>query len=192
MIALISASVGMSTPTLFAALAALGLPVLPALIVPFHAAHDVRRHKAALLCVGQHRAQADQDAFCHRGRTLACPQIILELADNGHGEMGEPEVAQKWNDVQTQVLAIGFDRSALQLVTLASLYPQLPGVGDGRAFARRDVDTLANVDLHERLARVGVLLAGKRLDVAGALDTVVNDPRFLRLAFARDPRSLAN
>ena len=68
---------------------------------------------------------------------------------------------------------------------IARFNPQLTSLANGRRLARRDVNSLADIDGDLGLTRVGVLLALERLDMPRAVDRIIDDPRFPLLTFAR-------
>src|SRR5215469_7607085 len=104
--------------------------------------------------------------------------------------MRKPVGAKVRIDVQVQVLSISVGCGTLDMV--ARLKPQLTSLTNGGRLARRNVDTLADVDGDFGLARVSVLLAPEGLDMPRAVDGVIDDPRFPLFALPGRPHPLTD
>ena len=85
MIARTSSGVGMSTPTLSLAFRRpIGVVILVVAAVPAQASRDVLRHEAALLGVGEDRAERPEDLAHHIGRAVGA-KPVLERAHHRNG-----------------------------------------------------------------------------------------------------------
>jgi hypothetical protein len=94
--------------------------------------------------------------------------------------------------VAIQVDAVIHQGGALQAGGARSRIHSSPAAGNGDALAVGGVDAGGDIDRDLAVERIGVVPAGKGLDVAAAaLVAVVNDPRRLGLALGR-PAPLAH
>lgn len=81
--------------------------------------------------------------------------------------------------MQNQMLHVPINGGALQLILFRGCNPQLAGLNDRDALTRGSVDAVPHLDTRGRGELIGLLLLGKRLDVAPFIRCVIDDPRLL-------------
>jgi hypothetical protein len=120
-------------------------------------------------------------------------QAIDEIADRRHRELRQPHRTKEGLDMQVDVLPIGVERCAFEVVGAARYQPKLRGLYDGDALGISGMGAAANLDAGFGVIGIGVPLAGKGLDMPIAcLIDIVDDPGLPQLAFGGFPNSFAN
>ncbi len=95
--------------------------------------------------------------------------------------------------MKVDVLAVGVERGAFQLLLLTRFDPKTAGLSNRHAFVWRSVDALGDFDGDNGAKRVSVLFAieGSNVAIALAVD-IVDDPSLFGLPPFRDPSSITD